>query len=205
MKVGFLKLHLSSEGLPYSNERSILGEFGRVVSEWVTWALLPGVCWQHHEANRNCDDRNRCRDAHIRHTLSLFQIIIRSAATCSYRLLAVLELRCLSVPHLHFYAARRADLAGGHASNEIDVVNGPPLLKPPHDAQGHASDSEGSTPAPTLRGARTGCSQTSMIVAGSYSGGPKLRRSDSARAASLNSRSGSIKPLVAIFRSSGNV
>jgi hypothetical protein len=39
----------------------------------------------------------------------------------------------------------------------------------------------------------------------SYSGGPKLRRSDSARAASLNSRSGSIKPLVAILVSSGTV
>jgi hypothetical protein len=42
-------------------------------------------------------------------------------------------------------------------------------------------------------------------VSRSYSGGPKLRRSDSARAASLNSRSGSIKPLVAIFVSSGTV
>src|SRR5262249_20459497 len=38
-----------------------------------------------------------------------------------------------------------------------------------------------------------------------YSGGPKLRRSASARAVSLNSRSGSINPRAAIFRSSGNV
>ena len=58
VKVGFLKLHLIPEGLPYSNERSILVEFCRVVSEWVTGALLLSACRQHHEANCYCDECN---------------------------------------------------------------------------------------------------------------------------------------------------
>src|SRR5208337_712004 len=108
VKIGSLKLHLLCQGLPYCNERSILVEFGRVVSKWVTWALLLGACRQHHEANRNCDDRNQCRDTNIRHALSWYQILIRRAAmACSYRLLAALDLRCISVVRLHFYAARR--------------------------------------------------------------------------------------------------
>src|SRR5271166_2938268 len=58
VKVGFLKLHLIPEGLPYSHERSILVEFCRVVSEWVTGALLLSACRQHHEANCYCDECN---------------------------------------------------------------------------------------------------------------------------------------------------
>ncbi len=50
---------------------------------------------------------------------------------CSYRLLAALDLLCLSVVRLHFYAAGRcADLAGGHASSEINVTKRQP--RPPH-------------------------------------------------------------------------
>jgi hypothetical protein len=41
-KVGFLELHFISQQVPYADERSIPVEFSRVISKWVTWALVGG-------------------------------------------------------------------------------------------------------------------------------------------------------------------
>jgi hypothetical protein len=65
VKVSFLKMHLVSQGLPYSNERGVLIDFGRVVSEWVTWALVGGG--RRSEANHDCDDGGQYRDTHFLH------------------------------------------------------------------------------------------------------------------------------------------
>jgi hypothetical protein len=65
VKVSLLKMHLVSQGLPYSNERGFLIDFNCVVSEWVTWALVGRG--RQSEANHNCDKHGQYRDTHFRH------------------------------------------------------------------------------------------------------------------------------------------
>jgi len=66
---------LVSQGLPYSNERGFLiVDFNRVISEWVTWALVGGG--RQNEANHNCDNRGQYRYTHFRHSVVMLTRLI---------------------------------------------------------------------------------------------------------------------------------
>src|SRR5271167_385393 len=59
-------MHLLSQGIPYFNEGGFLiVDFTRVISEWVTWALVCGG--RQSEANHDCDNHGQYRDTHFRH------------------------------------------------------------------------------------------------------------------------------------------
>src|SRR5262249_13803081 len=55
MKVCLIEQHLVSKEFPYAKEISLLLQFDRVISEWVTRAIIR--VGRRRETNHNCDNR----------------------------------------------------------------------------------------------------------------------------------------------------
>jgi hypothetical protein len=66
--VGPIEEHLVSKEFPDSKEISLLIQLDRVISEWITWAIIrPGRRCQ---TNHNCHNRYKCCDMHIQNALA---------------------------------------------------------------------------------------------------------------------------------------
>jgi len=67
VKVGPIEQHLVSKGFPDAKEISLLIHLDRVISEWITRAIVRAG--RSREANYNCDHRYKCCDMHIQNAL----------------------------------------------------------------------------------------------------------------------------------------
>jgi hypothetical protein len=67
VKVGPIEQHLVSKGFPDAKEISLLIHLDRVISEWITRAIVRAG--RSREANYNCDNRYKCCDMHIQNAL----------------------------------------------------------------------------------------------------------------------------------------
>src|SRR6516225_1452589 len=63
VKVGPVEQHLVSKGFPDAKEISLLIQLDRVISEWITRAIIRAG--RRRETNHNCDNRYKCCDMHI--------------------------------------------------------------------------------------------------------------------------------------------
>src|SRR4030095_7192329 len=67
VKVGPVEQHLVSKGFPDAKEISLLIQFDRVISEWITRAIIRAG--RRRETNHNCDNRYKCSGMHIQNAL----------------------------------------------------------------------------------------------------------------------------------------
>src|SRR5262249_39764304 len=63
VKVGLIEQHLVSKEFPDAKEISLLIQFDRVISEWITRAIIRGG--RHHQTNHDCHNRYKRCDMHI--------------------------------------------------------------------------------------------------------------------------------------------
>jgi hypothetical protein len=63
--VGLIEQHLVSKGFPYFNETSLLIQLDRVISEWITRAIVGGGPYR--ETKHNCEDCYVHCHRHIQH------------------------------------------------------------------------------------------------------------------------------------------